>query len=47
MLALGQAWSAHGEHHGASITLIARGLPAAEIALEAADVDMYLAQPGA
>jgi hypothetical protein len=44
MIALGQAWCAHGEHHGTSITLIARGLPPTAIALEAADVEMYLSQ---
>jgi hypothetical protein len=44
VIAFADTWCAHGEHHGASITLVASGFPLAQVALEVADVGMYLSR---
>jgi hypothetical protein len=41
-LAFEDSWCAHGNHRGTSISIVARDFTLSQVALEAADVDMYL-----
>jgi hypothetical protein len=38
-----EAWCAQGEYHGTAITIVAREFPAAHVALESANLSLYLA----